>query len=258
MFDPRTYWENRASALGASRAGWKAVCLRGAPEPYNRLLHRLQKHALQREIKTGQRAAGLDFGCGVGRWESEFRDRFGRICGVDISFEMLRRCRDRFRSRTEPGRPGLCQFDGSRLPFRDGAFDLVFSVTVLIHILDGKDLARAVAEICRAARPGGRIVILESFAPPGHPELPHVRFRPEETVVGLFRERGWVLASSRTVYRRLPGDSFLAGKARRALLRLLLPCYHGLNLLAQALNLPSPPPSQKIHVYEKRDERPPR
>ena len=256
MIDPRAYWEERSRRYGSSPEGWKAVCHLGGPEAVNRLLHRLQKRALNRAIGRARAARWLDFGCGVGRWEKEYAGRSGLICGVDISSEMLARFRERFRFRN--GRLFPAQFDGSRLPFRDGAFDLVFSVTVLIHILDGKSLERAVSEICRVTRPGGRIVIVESFAPPGRPAPAHVRFRPEEAVSGLFRERGWALASSRTVYRRLPGDSFLAGKARRALLRLLLPCYHGLNLLAQALNLPAPPPSQKIHVYEKRDERPPR
>lgn len=250
MIDPRAYWEERSRRYGSSLEGWKAVCHLGAPEMANRLVHRLQKRALDREIGRGPAGLWLDFGCGVGRWENEYADRANLICGVDISREMLRRFQDRFRERR--GRLFPSQFDGSRLPFRDGAFDLVFSVTVLIHILDEEILSRAVAEICRVTRPRGRIAILESFAPAGHPQLEHVRFRPEETLILRFQERGWDLSSSRTVYRRLPGESFLGGKAQRLLLRLLLPCYYGFNLLAQGLNLPGQPPAQMIQIYEKR------
>jgi len=251
MIDPRAYWEERSRRYGSSPEGWKAVCHLGAPEIFNRLLHRLQRHALRREMRVDRPAAWLDFGCGVGRWESEYGDRADMICGVDISFEMLRRFQDRFRAGGPRGHLFPTQFDGSRLPFRDGAFDLVFSVTVLIHILEAAGLDRALGEICRVANPSGRIVIVESFAPEGRPQLEHVRFRPEAAVVGLFRERGWELSSSRTVYRWLPGGHYARGKSGRALLRLLLPWYYALNLLAQAMNLPSPPPEQKIQVYEK-------
>jgi ubiquinone/menaquinone biosynthesis C-methylase UbiE len=254
MIDPRAYWEERSRRYGSSPEGWKAVCHLGAPETFNRLLHRLQRHALRREMRIDRSAIWLDFGCGLGRWEREFGPRAGMICGVDISFEMLRRFHERYQAETNRGALFPAQFDGARLPFPDGVFDLVFSVTVLIHILEAAGLDRTVGEICRVAKPSGRIVIVESFAPEGHPQIEHVRFRPEAALVRSFGERGWRLSSSRSVYRRLPGGHYARGKSGRALLRLLLPWYYAFNLLAQALNLPAPPPGQKIQVYEKHPE----
>lgn len=247
QFDPGRYWEERGRRFARSGSGWKAVCLKGAPEFYNRLLHRLQRKALLPEFDSS--GAVLEFGCGVGRWLEELNGRFGKICGIDISPAMLERARQRL-GRPAGGDIRLCRFDGSRIPFSSGVFDLVFSVTVLIHVVDDGILRRAIGEICRVAAPGGKIVILEDFASDGESSLPHLRFRPEGAVEALFLQSGWRLVSSRPVYFIFPPEQLLRTKPGRILTRLALPGYYLLNRLNQELEF-SRRPVQKIQVYRR-------
>lgn len=88
----------------------------------------------------------LDAGCGTGG-NSQHLQRYGRVTGldaVDAALDFARR------------RPGLTLVRGSvdRLPFRDGAFDLVLSNDVLCHLFVQDDV-RAVREFARVLRPGG-------------------------------------------------------------------------------------------------------
>ncbi len=248
QFDPRRYWEERGRRFARTGSGWKAVCLKGAPEFYNRLLHRLQRKALLPEFGSAGGAA-LEFGCGVGRWLEELTGRFEKIRGLDISLPMLERARERL-SGAGSGDIRLCRFDGSRIPFSSGVFDLVFSVTVLIHIVDDEVLTRAVGEMARVAAPEGKIVILETFSSGSDSSLPHLRFRPEGAVAGLFRQSGWRLVSSRPVYFLFPPERALSTRPGRILIRLALPGYYLLNRLDQVLKF-SRRPVQKIQVYRR-------
>jgi SAM-dependent methyltransferase len=53
--------------------------------------------------------------------------------------------------------------DGRRLPFRDASFDRALSVSVLEHIGEGGD-AKALRELARVVRPGGRVVLTLPYA----------------------------------------------------------------------------------------------
>lgn len=55
-------------------------------------------------------------------------------------------------------RAGFAAADACRLPFGDATFDSTFTVAVLQHI---KEPHRAVAEIARVTRPGGRVLAVE-------------------------------------------------------------------------------------------------
>ncbi len=247
-FDPRQYWENRARQFGATPGGWKAVCCRGMPEMYNQLLHRLQKRVLRRRIRPSGDQTCFELACGVGRWLVELTSPAGKVWGGDLSFTMLQEARKNL-SEAGIGNAGLCQLDGKSLPFAAGSFDIVFTVTVLIHIVRLADLRRAVEELCRIVRPEGRILILESFAPE-ETECPlHVHFRREEEVASYFRDRGWCLESSRPVFSWFPGPGWMKNRLTRVGFRLAVPFYYAANLIAQPLKQSPSWPVQKIQVY---------
>ncbi len=92
----------------------------------------------------------LDAGCGTGGNSAHLR-RYGRVTGIDASADALTFARRR---------AGLTLARGSvdRLPFRDGAFDLVLSNDVLCHLFVSDD-RRAVAEFARVLRPGGIVYL---------------------------------------------------------------------------------------------------
>jgi len=98
----------------------------------------------------------LDAGCGDGTFALALSDRRASVVGLDISSTMLVAARRRAQERS--AHLELVRGDLSRLPFRDGTFDVVVSVTVLCFV---PDAARAFAEMARVLRPGGWLVLGE-------------------------------------------------------------------------------------------------
>jgi arsenite methyltransferase len=98
----------------------------------------------------------LDVGCGPGFFVSELLDRVGpegAVVGVDGSPEMLaaaaRRCEGH-------ANVAFHEADATALPVADGAFDRVLCVQVLEYVAEPD---AALAELRRALRPGGRLVV---------------------------------------------------------------------------------------------------
>lgn len=89
----------------------------------------------------------LDCGCGNG-WNLALLRRHGEVFGFDLTAGALTRAR-------ASGRP-LVRADVRHIPFRDAMFDVATSFDVLQSIEDDR---RAVGEMARVLRPGGRLVL---------------------------------------------------------------------------------------------------
>jgi ubiquinone/menaquinone biosynthesis C-methylase UbiE len=100
----------------------------------------------------------LDVGCGTGVFAAMVRSTFplATIWGVDLVASMLSRGRERRPS--PPGRVALVQGDSERLPFPAGAFDVVTCSNSFHHY---PDQGRAVAEMHRVLKPGGRLLLVD-------------------------------------------------------------------------------------------------
>ena len=94
----------------------------------------------------------LDAGCGTGIFTHDILSAGSQVTGLDISFPMLRRGREKSGGRS------FCPVVGdiSNLPFRDGSFDKVVSITAIEFIQDAQG---AVVEFFRVTRKGGVIVV---------------------------------------------------------------------------------------------------
>lgn len=90
----------------------------------------------------------LEVGCGTGLILRRTADVARSHVGIDISEGMLERARAR----------GLNTqlASATDLPFPDASFHLTYSFKVLSHV---QDLRRALAEMARVTRPGGRVFI---------------------------------------------------------------------------------------------------
>ncbi|MDZ5451833.1 MULTISPECIES: ArsR/SmtB family transcription factor [Labrys] len=116
--------------------------------------------ALREVVGSQPIQAFLDIGTGTGRMLELFAPLATRAVGIDASAEMLVIARanlERNRIRNAVVRQG----DLFALSVEPGAYDLIIVHQVLHYLDDG---AKALREIARALRPGGRLVIVD-FAP---------------------------------------------------------------------------------------------
>jgi demethylmenaquinone methyltransferase/2-methoxy-6-polyprenyl-1,4-benzoquinol methylase len=86
------------------------------------------------------------------------------VVGADISLEMMRVGKVKCCNTGVGDRIFFARAPGEALPFRDASFD---SACVAFGIRNVVDRERGLREMCRAVRPGGRVVVLEFSTPPG-------------------------------------------------------------------------------------------
>ena len=91
----------------------------------------------------------LDLGCGVGEYVRAFEREGARALGCDVEWPRLVEARRR-------GTGGLAAGAGERLPYRDGALDVVVLNEVIEHVADDRATLR---EVARVLAPGGTCVI---------------------------------------------------------------------------------------------------
>lgn len=101
----------------------------------------------------------LDVGCGTGMLSEQLLSAFPscRLTGVDLSPAMVERARARLAGRAE-----VREADAERLPFHDGAFDLVVCNDSFHHCPDPD---RAAFQMWRVLRKGGALVLGDVWQP---------------------------------------------------------------------------------------------
>jgi glycosyltransferase involved in cell wall biosynthesis/ubiquinone/menaquinone biosynthesis C-methylase UbiE len=97
----------------------------------------------------------LEIGGGMGTDLSQFASNGAIITDVDLSGGHLQIAQENFRVRGLTGR--FMHHDAETLPFEDNSFDLVYSNGVLHHT---PNTARAVREVFRVLKPGGRAIVM--------------------------------------------------------------------------------------------------
>jgi SAM-dependent methyltransferase len=129
----------------------------------------------------------IDVGCGIGRWSRLLARNGAEVTGVDLSPTMIGEAQRRTKQAGLDCRFIISDLVTLELPEK---FDFICGVTVLQHILDDGDLARALQNLVRHLAPGGRMVLLEA-APTTHTsrcDTAVFRARTSATYQKLFRE----------------------------------------------------------------------
>jgi demethylmenaquinone methyltransferase/2-methoxy-6-polyprenyl-1,4-benzoquinol methylase len=117
-----------------------------------------------RELRLGPGARVLDLATGTGDLALQIARTHAdvTVVGLDPSREMLARAEEKGRAADLGGRVGFVLGDAQELPLEDASFD---AVCMAFGIRNVPDRPRALAEIARVTRRGGRVGILELGEP---------------------------------------------------------------------------------------------
>src|SRR5262245_40558003 len=155
LSDVRKYWEQNPVAarsvpfaLGTPDYFKYYDSLREENEPpaFSAALHEFARF-------SGRRV--LDVGSGNGYVLSRYAAAGAKVHGVDLTSAGINLCRRRFDIMGLPGH--FAVGNAESLPFEGATFDCVCSMGVLHHT---PDTPRAVREVFRVLRPGGRLIVM--------------------------------------------------------------------------------------------------
>ena len=162
--------------------------------------------AAEAAISPGDRV--LDACCGTGDLALACAPAGGRVTGLDFSERMLERAR-----RKAPQLEWV-RGDVLALPFPDASFD---AATVGFGLRNVSDMDRALTELRRVLRSGGRLAILEIVRPKGVlSPFYSVWFDRVVPLLGKLLPGGAAYTYLPASVRRFPGPEELAGIVRDA------------------------------------------
>lgn len=114
-------------------------------------------------IKEDQKV--LDLCCGTGQminYECKAVGKNATVTGIDFSQEMLNVCNRRLRQSLENYRFKLIKGSILELPFKENTFDCI---TIAFGLRNIQDKSKALSEMYRVLKPGGKVVCLELSKP---------------------------------------------------------------------------------------------
>jgi demethylmenaquinone methyltransferase / 2-methoxy-6-polyprenyl-1,4-benzoquinol methylase len=109
----------------------------------------------------------LDVCCGTGEWTfslAEATGEEGEVTGLDFSENLLKVGLEKLKTRSLP-QVSFIHGNALALPFEDDSFD---TVTIGFGLRNVPDYLKALQEMTRVVKPGGRVVCLET----SHPTVP--------------------------------------------------------------------------------------
>ncbi len=149
------------------RAFWQAnpcgVKFADAPPGSRRFYELVEAHRYTKEwhipiaadFKNARGLKVLEIGCGLGTDGAQFAEAGADYTGVDLTEAAVDLARKRFELFNLPGK--FQTADAENLDFANESFDLVYSHGVLHHT---PETAKAIREIHRVLRPGGRAMVM--------------------------------------------------------------------------------------------------
>jgi ubiquinone/menaquinone biosynthesis C-methylase UbiE len=143
-------------------------------------------------LEPGERAVGLDLGCGNGRHAAPLAEAVERVLAVDVSRELLFEAGGRMER--DGWNASLVQGDAARLPIATDAVDAAVYVATLHHLPDRETRVESLDELARVLAPGGRALVSAW-------STAHDRFDAAEAEAGFDTTVEWTLPGGEAVER---------------------------------------------------------
>ncbi len=139
---------------------WPETYDRWFTTPIGSLVKKYESKLILELLKPGDGQVILDAGCGTGIFTSDILAAGSQVCGLDLSFPMLLRAKDK----AGPSPFEAVVGDMLKLPFPGDVFDKAVSVTALEFVAEARV---AIDELFRVTKKGGSIVVatLNSLSP---------------------------------------------------------------------------------------------
>lgn len=137
--------------------------------------------AIVRRLGVPEGTTLLDAGCGYCLHAVRYVQRGLKVTGVDFSSSALDAAKKYLASVGLEDRVELVQGDLLALPFADAKFGVVSCWGVLMHI---PQVDRALAELVRVLRPGGKLVLMENNADSVHVQVVEPIVRMAKRLLG--------------------------------------------------------------------------
>jgi phosphatidylethanolamine/phosphatidyl-N-methylethanolamine N-methyltransferase len=146
----------------------------------------------------------LEVGVGTGISLPEYPPRT-RVVGIDLSARMLQRARARAARADLANVEALLEMDAARLDFAGNSFDVAMAMYVMTVVPDPE---RAMAEMHRVVKPGGRVLAVSHFAS----EAP-IRRQLSIALAPVARAMGWSTTVTSARLAAIPGFRLLSDRA---------------------------------------------
>jgi 2-polyprenyl-3-methyl-5-hydroxy-6-metoxy-1,4-benzoquinol methylase len=197
-FDPEQFWNERLrDDYSLSGVGWQEL-----RQEFNRWMYRTRRDVFLRHVgrvlSNDRQLSVLDVGAGTGFY-IDLWHKLGvsDISAADISDFAVEQLRERYPGMT------VSHLDISKPEVLDEfqrRFDAVSAMDVLFHVIDDDAYTRAVGNLAGMVKPGGILLLTETFARDRLQNADHNVFRSRELVESLLREAGMVPVASHPTF----------------------------------------------------------
>jgi ubiquinone/menaquinone biosynthesis C-methylase UbiE len=140
---------------------------------------------IKKKGKQSDRWNVLDIGCGTGDFIKLSREFDSVVTGVDISPKVIENTRARFKNDVNVHLMAAPIVD---IEFKEQAFDMITSITVLQHILEKDELVSSLKKLRNSLKDDGYLIVLE-LTPPHKESVMHYYF---DGTPYLLERPGWV------------------------------------------------------------------
>lgn len=123
-----------------------------------KLFDRMEKDILRAWLPPNKESKILECGAGTGRFSAAVAREGYHLTATDVSEGMLEQAKNRIAEARLTDNVNIRIGDIYNLEFDDASFDFVYSIRVLNQLCSNDDKRRAICEMARVVRPGGRLL----------------------------------------------------------------------------------------------------